>query len=54
MFAFSLSPLNLEELEALEAKEKEAKPDAGKAKTKPKATAARKPRSGKPAAAAKR
>jgi hypothetical protein len=44
MFAFSLGPLSLDELEALEAKEKEAKPSRAKGKGKAKSTVARKPK----------
>ncbi len=45
MFAFSLGPLSLEELEALEAKGKETKPERANPKGKTKTTRARKPKS---------
>lgn len=54
MFAFSLGPLSLEELEALEAKEKETKTERAEVKGKAKTTGTRKPKSAQPARTAKR
>jgi hypothetical protein len=54
MFAFSLGPLTLEELEALEAKERQTKSERPKAEGKTETRANRKPKSTRPPRASKR